>query len=356
MSCTASLESPSEVFAFQDEGWETEQITDEKVQKVFLKYFRAFVLDAEKRTNAVATGSLDGLQRGHWLDNSYGLALKERGQTPRYEWLRKRGNLYHGFAPQGFHLVPTQRDTRLFRTGFRISHYILDKGIEPSIGLESLLPLKNKRFYFIDSHEAVEIAWYCTIREIFGKKHFNTYFDPNSPHSLCLDVDLNKTPLLPFIEVEERESLRVGDNCFYRNVPLYRTKHPEGNYSGWHVVCVENTSSAPLHLGFGLPLPEDKDKKGVTEKDIYRLFSQEFNRKPINLRDLVSEKVFQNSVTHSVPYHLSLSEVEAMEITVEQIAKSAQTHPSLVGSTREKERLSAAKLKAHLIALSPMKA
>ncbi len=352
----ASSDSDPQVFAFQDIGWDIKQITDEKVQEAFVKYFTAFVLDEERRTNAVATGPLEVLSKGHWYDNTYAQALKQREQTDRYEWLRKKGSLYHGFAPEGFHLVPCPKDPNLFRTGFRLANYVLNKGVAPSTGLETLLPLKNDRFYFIDCQEAVEIAWYSTIREIFGRTAFNTHFNADGDKPLSLDPNISMTALLPFIKAEITEQPRVGDNWHFANIPLYRVKHTVSNGGGWHVVCVDATPSAPQFIGFGLPSPKDKSQKGVAEKDIYEIFARGFNEKPSQLKDQVSDEVFKQSATLPLPppglAHMSLAQLESMQISAEQIADAARTNPELVGSCPEKRRLSATKIKAHLLTMS----
>ena len=187
-------------FDFQSEGWDVENCTDKRIQELAVGYFEALCHDANLRSE-MAQKSVAVLETGFWYANEYMQLLKKHKSMKRHDWLKKKGAFYHGFCPKNFKQPKVKNnkiDFQVQMTNRQIGHYVSKPNILASVALDELLPGKNTRFYFTDCQMAVEIAYYCALRCIFGKNRFNNYFHAENP--LILDTNRRNTPLYALLE------------------------------------------------------------------------------------------------------------------------------------------------------------
>ncbi len=316
-SKTSEILTPEKwaIFNFSDEGWKPEDCTDEKVQALAVQFFKVLCEDARIRTQ-LAQNDSSILDRHFWYPGDYLRFLQRHGQIEKYEHLRAAGHFYRGLPPKNFETAQRRQES---------PYYQLKVDALPSDALDEMLPPKNSQFYFIDCGMLVQLAYYCALREIFGKVRFNYYFH----------IVLNPKPsptLTRFCDI--RQDLgppKFGDNCYFSNVGYYLEKHPYGESRGLHVICVSEGED-PKYEGFGLQKPDS------SAQDVFSFLAAEYNKAPTP-----AEQVLPKEQVTTPP----LPRIER-PLNPEELQRMAVQFPGRVGLAPQKMRLSAQKIRTFL--------
>lgn len=310
-------------------GWKKTECDQQKISTLVVEKFQQLITEYNTR-KANYKNDVKVLDKGFWYQNEYLECLKEKHQNQRLEWFRNKNAFYHGFPPKGFEHICDHSTY----TGKRLNGYVIKKGTPASEGLKSI----KESLCFIDCQEAIEIAYYEALLEILGEEKFNQVFSADGNNPLCLDCDIGNTPLRNFLKEETNPSLSFnpGDEVGFINVPLYSNKHPNGELSGFHSLCIQSKPVAK-YLAFGL------SSEGATEEEIYDLFVQAFNEKPlveIHSKDL-EEKIKQDCVNRNPLYTVANTYI----LTKELFQEAHKQYPEKVGLLSLKRELNADKIR-----------
>ncbi|MBX3719178.1 MAG: hypothetical protein KF898_05980 [Parachlamydiales bacterium] len=263
-------------------GWSKEKVTEESVNQLLVQKFTEIVDSYDKKKPA---NRLQDLATGPWYANDYAYALQKNGQGKRLEFLKGKNAFFHGFPPKGFVQLPSRETI----TGSDFCSYQIKADCLPSQGLQNV---KTEQFSFFDCGSTIGIAMYDTLKEVLGENRFNTIFSAQGQNPLKLDPHLVKTPLFSLGFVKEAMlnanpfSPNLGDDVYFSNIPLYHPKHPNGEYTGFHTLCISaSDANNKKYIAFGTPA------NGKSEEEINDLLIEEFNTKAIDPHFIFSKQM-----------------------------------------------------------------
>ncbi len=312
-------------------GWKASQCTEGAIRDLVVEKMMSVAADGAQRSAACKT-NVAVLDRGFWYPNDYFEFLQDMNQAQRLEHLKEKNAFFNGVLPRGFASVPDPRSA----CGKRPCGYQLKIGVLPTDGL----PAVRQTLCFLDCNEGIELAFYEALREILGDRRFNVRFRADGPSPLRLDNNLYETPLVKLSLVSNvpgdlgeqgARPVQPGDAVYFKNVPFYKVKHHEGEWAGFHVVCMQK-SGIQRFVGNGTP-PE-----GCTEDQILALFANAFNKRPILASSMYSRNLavrIEKSGKVEAPPGMSQSQFLRMAqefiMTKEVIAEAAAESPDLAG-------------------------
>lgn len=329
--CSASL--PLSTAATISTGWKKNQCTEEAVRDLLVEKMINIAADAARRTSTYSK-NMKVLDQGYWYANDYFKYLSEKNQTQRIQHLKSKNNFYCGLPPKGFYSIHNPS----FAGNSKPFSYQIKPETVPSEGLKNI----RQKLCFIDCQEAIELAYYEALLEIWGEAKFNQVFDPKGRTPLKFDITLNETPVIQFISVKKIDSInkiedrpvQLGDSVFFKNVPLYSIKHEEGEWGGLHVLCVQDEGKQKF-AGFGTP-PE-----GWTEEQILTHFADQFNQPPIPKDAIYEKQIIQTvdkqskGLTGPVSQGMTLSKLQTiaqqLKFSGQKILKISEENPTDVG-------------------------
>jgi len=342
------------------QGWKKEECTPSALQDLVTQKFTQLIKDLEKRDEESKT-SLAAAAKGPWYANQNYLALKHYSSTnqtaqARLDTFKARNSFYDGFPPQGFNRIKDPSHL----TGNRICGYVLnpEKNISASKGMQNM----KETFSFIDCQEAIEIALYDSLHEVLGEKKFDELFDAKGKTPLQLDCSIKDTPLQNFISVRQfspttplgKSPVKKGEAVHFKNLPFYGFKHPQGEGSGFHALCIQDTPEVKF-TAFGVPF------EGVTEEGMLDILVDAFNEKPLEQGCLTTEELDKKVIAvHQKDYpmlaktlNLSLQAFKKEYLPNRQTSRkelldTKADYPTLVGLHPSAYKLDAAKVKQHL--------
>jgi hypothetical protein len=249
------------------EGWTVEECTEERLRDLLVEKAVDLAGEAEARKKGYKK-NVKLLGSGFWYGNDYFEALKEKGQAKRIESLKENDCFYYGLPPEGF-----TNDCTIEK----INRYNLKPGTTASQGLTNV----RTTLCFIDCQQMMQVASYEMLRNVLGRIEFNKTFKATGKTPLRLSPMISETPLLKFLTQAPCEKgtfgkrpIQKGDRVFFKNVPIYSAKHPQGEAGGFMTICTEDTPVQKF-TAFGLPA------SGVHEIGIVDVFVEEYNKKPI---------------------------------------------------------------------------
>ncbi len=324
--------------------WSVEECTQEGLRDKVCEKFQSVIRDAEDRKNNYQR-DYKLLGSGYWYQNDYFRALKEMKQISRLDYFKKNGSFYLGHPPKGFvHVKDDQQPG-----GKRPCGYTLKQGVVPTEALKSV----RQSLCFIDCQEAIQLAYYDTLLEVWGDEVFNRRFGFEGGTPLAFDVDTGRTPLLAFMEQEVFEttdekfysSIRKGDELYFRNIPLYSFKHCNGEAMAYHCLCIE-AGDEKRFIALGI-------RKQVNEEQMLEVLADEFNGVPIQYVELYSGQFLaimneaKDEACRGVPEHVIAYALEK-SITSASIQKAHLLEPQKAGLSPLIHRLDVNKIRAEL--------
>ncbi len=326
--------------------WSVEECTQERLRDKVCEKFQAIVKDAEDRKNNYRS-NINLLGSGYWYPIDYFKALTATKQTARLNHLKKNGSFHFGLPPKGFvHVADEERPGSK-----RVFGYTLKEGVDPSKALKSV----RESLCFIDCQEAIQLAYYETLLEIWGEEVFNRRFGMESGNPLSFDADLSRTPLasvmLPeqiFETTDEHFycSIQMADALYFKNIPFYAYKHPNGDGAGYHCLCCQ-ADGEKRFLTFGGP------ESGGNEGQMLELCAGEFNDTPIGNSELYTGDLLEKmeekkrQVELEVPREVKIF-VRTRSITAEYIRQTHERAPTEIGLHPLIRRLDVDKIRAEL--------
>lgn len=307
------------------EGWTVNECTDKVIRDLLITKTKLLFESAEQRKSTYST-NLKTLDSGFWYANDYFAALKAKKQFKRIDYFRNKGNFYHGLAPKGFTHVPDPKGITGTVSGFGAVHYKLQEGFTAA---EGLLNARGESLSFTDCQNTLAMASYEVCLQIFGEKRFNKNFNANGTSPLTFNNALERTSITRFFTINMgktkgklgKRPVRLGDQTYFKNLPVYSTKHYQGEAGGFHVVCIQDTP-VQKYLGFGLPL------KGVTDVELYDFFAAEFNKQGIKDEEIISPEL---QLKLDPPSEEMVRQVRDITLTRDAYIQTESTHPNLVG-------------------------
>jgi hypothetical protein len=333
--CPAS--SPLSTTATVSTGWNKNQCAEEAVRDLLIEKMINITADATRRTSTYSK-DMKILDQGFWYANDYFKYLSEKKQTQRIQYLKSKNSFYCGFPPKGFYSVPDSS----FAGNSKPCSYQLKPGTSPAEGLANI----RQKLCFIDCQEGIELAYYELLLEIWGETKFNQVFDSKGSSPLRFDPAITQTPLIRFISKKNLESIgklgnrpvQPGDSVFFQHIPLYGVKHRQGEWGGFHVLCIQNKdddNDDQKFAGFGSP------PSGWTEKQILIHFADQFNQPPISEAAIYEKELIQTlskqdkGLTMPLPPGMTYSEflkiAQEYQLSHEQILGVNEENPTLAG-------------------------
>lgn len=263
-----------------EEGWTANECTDVAIRALLVAKVQTLMTKAAVRK---ATPKTKQLAPGFWYSNEYWIELTARNATQLLSHYRQADAFYYGLPPQGF---KHDRGVHPLSGRQKLCCYLLeDPQVTPS---EALANVENT-LCFIDCQEALEIASYQALQDVFGRRRFDSLFCAQGRFPLRLDPAFENTPLSSFFKCTKEGELgvfgarpvQVGDMTYFKNFDFYSVRNPNGETLGVHVQCIQ-TEGTQKFTGFGLA-PE-----GVTEGEIYDFFSTACSEIPISVTEQCS--------------------------------------------------------------------
>ncbi len=320
-------------------GWKVQECTQTKVNSLVVEKFQK-IIDACHRSRQEVKNNLNTLNQGIWYPNEYFELLSENNQNKRIEFLKKKSAFYDGLPPKHFIHIPDP--TGFSATGKLLFSYVLSKDSEMSPS-DVIKKIMDFSFSFMDCQEAIQIAQYQTLLEILGEDKFNQLFDPKGENPLNFDPYTPHIPLEQFRE-SKTGSAEVGEEVFFKNVPLYNLKHFYGEWGGHHAVCIQ-TDPEQRFLAFGLP------SRGMTKEEIINFLIEKFNETPIQgdaiLSPQVAEKAFRIAITNEQDKQRT-EIAKTVKMTKQMFQQAAASSPGSIGLSPTCFYLSANKIIKYL--------
>jgi len=197
-----------------------------------------------------------------------------------HEFLRSKGNFYHGFVNKKFFEHVSQPSSP---TGFCPNHYAIKGQVLPSEALDSLI----KGLTFLDCGAIMDVGYYKAILEVIGKEKFDVIFSRESETPLCIGRKNLLNPINSLIvgkEYKKISQLKKGEMAHIRSIEDYRIKHLNGEAAGFNVICIEEGKN-PKFIGFGL------NPAGVTVEEITEVLRKEYNKAEVNDSDQFTPEI-----------------------------------------------------------------
>lgn len=339
-------------------SWSRGECTQEAVNELVFKKFIEIVRDYNQRMEGYEK-NLQVLEKGYWYGNDYALALQKKGAQSSLEWFRDRGKFFHGHPPSKMVHV---RDSGI-STGLALNGYLLKEGEKPSEALRSF----RESICFIDCQEAIELAYYDALLEIWGMAKFDEVFSKKES-KFSLSPDIDRTPLAPKkltklevfkdLDCQFFSSLKKGDQVFFKHISGYNEKHRNGEAAGYHCLSFGTAEKRRdiRYVAFGLV------EKGLTEVGMHQELVRVYNQDPIDpkllhknpeedgfmAKDYPKEMKMQ-SLQKSESLKKSKISLEMFQNGVKQVKEVFGTYsPHTVGLGSYRVYLDAAKVRSHL--------
>lgn len=260
----------------REQNWNSKEELRTIITDLFVQKFKGIVSDNHQRMQGYKTNSRV-LNQGMYYANDYYLALVDMKQTKRLDWLRDKGNFFHGYAPVSHF---TMLDEPRSATGKGICMYRVKPGVSPSDALNEFV----KGFSFLGCAEAITVSMYLTVLDMIGKEKFDAIYSQPVTALNIGDSDPIATHLI-LMSCTEGE-MEKGMFGYMAGHPYYSYKHPNGEERGFNVLCSEvNEERKPIFLAFGL------DPQGVDEDEVAQALVNGYN-KPAITKELISEKLW----------------------------------------------------------------
>lgn len=246
--------------------------TEEKISNLVVDKYLRIVRDTHERLTACKTDP-SILLKGFWQPDQYyraAIAMDHDLTT-----LIEDGSFYHGLPPTGFEHVKKKSCL----TGKKPGGYHIKENYLPSEAVKSI----GESLCFIDCQEALEIAYYEVLLEIFGEEGFNQIFKGN----LVLDTDVDDTPLeyfLAYTPLSSSQEMCKAQQIYYFNSDYYNFRHILGSAQGHYCLCIEE-GPIPRVTTFG------KSPDGYADDEMYKELADDFNLKPIPVNALVNNEL-----------------------------------------------------------------
>lgn len=314
-------------------GWSKEELTDEKVSKLFISKFKEIATSYESRS-----ANQDLKSGGPWYPIQYSTVLQKLNQHKRLNFLMKNNAFYHGYPPEEFtHLANAQN-----LGGKEPCAYQIKPDCEPVRGLNNALA---GRVSLIDCSEAVQLAMYAALQEILGDEKFNQKFSGKGQSPLFLHPDIKETPLFTLglvKEVESHETPELGDCVYFSNIPDYVPRHSNGDARGYHAICVgsDQEGKERKYVAFGTP------SEGITKDEMYDILIQEFNKPPIDLFSILSNDLAKELTDQTKAFRTCLLKYNKLDVV--NLELDREGFQRVIEATKRGARLS---LKAGLAPL-----
>lgn len=210
------------------------------------------------------------LATGVFYGNEYALALQEKKETPRFNYLRDRGAFYHGFAPRAFfEPVPCPKSA----SGFGACDFRLKPGQSPSAAIRSIGP----RLALMDCSSTVDLAYCAALLEELGDEKFDVLFGSQATLPLRINFLQVGNPIVPLVRlVPEQDPTARGQIASYDGIPQYALKHLNGEGGRFNVIIADaEDPGRERFVGLGLP------NAGVDHEGLVQVFVDEYNAPPI---------------------------------------------------------------------------
>lgn len=259
--------------------------SEEKVRQLVKEKYLTVVRDAHERLLAAKTDP-SRLRQGFWNPIDYCRLATELGYD--ITALKEDGAFCHGLPPAGFEHLSNESSTQFDflkempnspLSNKKVATYQIKNNYTPTVALKSIW----ESLSFIDCQEAIEIAYYEVLLEIFGEDNFNQMFKGN----IILCPEIEYTPLEFFLEltdVNSFEEMLEGDQVYIKNSGFYPYRHLIGTDGGHHCTCIQKGPDSKVAT-FG------HSPDGYTQEQMFQLEADTFNLEPIAFDQALSPEL-----------------------------------------------------------------
>lgn len=194
----------------------------------------------------------------------------------------------------------------------------LQPGIKPSEALQKFLEGPT----VADCGVTTAVCYYKWICDYLGEEKFDKIFG-SEPFALTiapygiLDLRSPISYLADFTEASKKfekgelgkRPLKIGEECHFKGVNWYSSKHPLGSANGWNVIYIgDNSKGNQLFMGLGFEKP-------LTESEIYQKCINCYNkeRAPQDEEYIAQAKepqLFDKELNESLNAHYTISDAE----------------------------------------------
>lgn len=287
---------------------------EQRLGALAAEHLRTMAADTERRMKGYKD-DLGLLASGTFYPNAHSAALKDKGQTMRFNHFRDKGSFYHGYAsPRHFTLEPNPMGP----TGVVPMSFTLKPGVSPSTALDSF----RTGLSLLDCGTSAMLSYYEALRGVLGQEKFDALFaaDSLTPLRLWPQIEGGLTISPLFRQVPGSSPFKRGQFMTFTGISGYQLKHINGEGSNYNVICDDAaTPGSERFVGLGLPA------HGADRDGIRQAFVDEYNLDPVGW------DIFTEAVAASIRGSYPPSELTGAESLA--AAKTTLAHFKKAGGT-----------------------